>query len=140
MDYTDMKFNDTDKQKLIENRDTICKWVMENIVPQLDKDERVIIGYGGKYRSPRSFMSEPVDNYYFGVYGEDHTIYFNGAKQIGHIGVGEKYGRVSRSFAKVTNPYDIYPVIDNWKLIKSQLLSEVEKNKANRKAIFNFVV
>lgn len=138
MDYGDMRFTENDKKRLLENRDAICAWIMENIVPAIDDDESVRVDYGGTYRCPRS--GTPTEMYHFVVYGKKNHFYFMGDKGTGYIGYGEKFGGCHEPFEKAYSPYDIYPVVDNWKMIKQVLLSTVEERKRAKKSIYSFEV
>jgi hypothetical protein len=47
---------------------------------------------------------------------------------------------MDESFESVNSPYDIFPIVDNWGLIKATLLNELEAQKANRRVINQFEV
>ena len=141
MKYEDMTFTEEDKKRLEENRDQIIEWIETNIVPNIAKDDRIIVEFGGTYRDPRSF-GDPVANYRLAVYGKEETIYSagSGSTTKGNIGYGQRYGGISKAFKAVWSAWDLYPVIDNWKLIKDKLLNEMYERKKNKKAIYSFEV
>lgn len=138
MNYEDMIFTDGDKARLKENRNAICNWIIENIVPMVDDDDSLRIDYGGIYRCPRT--GTPVEKYHLVVYGKPHKFYFMGDRGKGCIGYGEKFGGCHEPFENAYSPYDIYPVVDNWKMIKNKLLSMVEERKRARGRIYTFEV
>lgn len=140
--YEEMKFTDNDKARLRENKEVICQWIMENIVPLLNEDDRIYIDYGGTYRSGREYSwSEGVAYYHFAVYGRENEFRTGGGTRTkGYIGCGQKYGRIEQAFEKVFSPYDIYPVVDNWQIIKNKLISEAKRKKDDKKSIYAFEV
>lgn len=138
MNYEDMVFTENDKARLKENRNAICKWIMENIVPFIDEDVSLKIDYGETYRCPRT--GNPIETYHFVVYGKEHHFYFMGDRGKGYVGYGQKFGGCHESFEKAYSPYDIYPVVDNWKMIKNRLLSMVKEHKVAKKSIYEFEV
>ena len=134
--YDNMHFTEAEEKALIQNRDKICAWIKENIIPKLEPTEydRIKIDFGGVYRSYNDF-GKGTTEYLFAVYGAPTDIYFNGRvnKDIS-IGYGVRYGGVESSFETKTSPYSIYPVVDNWSMIKSELLkgaAERQERKAN---------
>lgn len=140
-DYSEMRFTDEDKKKLVENRKAIVNWIMENIVPQLGKDDVIRIDYGGTYVSSRSFCAKPTSNYHFAVYGEKHNFYSGGGSTTnGYVGIGEKYGGVSEAFEGVNHAWSIYPVMDNWRTIKNELISKLKEKQNNKASIYEFSV
>ena len=138
MRYEDMIFTDNDKSRLKENRDAICSWVMENIVPFIDDDASLSVDFGPIYRCPRT--GTPIETYHLAVYGRKHSFYFMGERGSGFIGYGEKFGGLHDPFEKVYSPYETFPVVDNWKMIKQRLLSMGEERKGARKSIYTFEV
>lgn len=139
MKYEDMTFTEKDTIKLKENRDSICDWITNNILPKLSKDERIIIDFGGEYLGLRSY--ETTQNYHFSVFGSENTFYTGGGtKTRGQIAVGFKYSIIEHAFDSVNNPYKIFPFVDNWKMLKEKLLTEIEKREQNKAAIYSFEV
>lgn len=138
MRYDNMTFTNNDKARLKENRDIICRWIMENIVPSMNEDDVFHIDFGDIYRCPRS--GTPIETYHLVVYGKEHSFYFMGDRGRSHIGYGEKFGGCHEPFEKVYSPYEIYPVVDNWRMIKCKLLDMIEKHKRARKIIYTFKV
>ena len=136
MNYEDMIFTDNDKARLKENRNAICKWIMENIVPYINDDDTLKVDFGGIYRCPRS--GSPIEKYHLRVYGSPHEFYFMGSNGSGNIGFAEKFG-VYDPFEKA-GAYRIYPVVDNWKMIKSALLNQIEERKVAKGNIYSFEV
>lgn len=140
MEYDNLIFTDAEKERLKENRNAVNAWIMENVVPHLAKEERIIIDYGDSYKAPGSF-SEPTTEYHFAVYGEEHQFYSGGGRQSkGYIGIGQRYGGISHAMQTVGNAYDLYPIFANWTLIKNRLLREVEDRKTKRMEIYSFTV
>ena len=138
MRYEDMVFTDNDKSRLKENRDAICSWIMENIVPFMDEDDTLRIDFGPIYRCPRT--GTRIETYHLAVYGRKHNFYFMGDRGSGFIGYGEKFGGLYDPFEKVCSPYEIFPVVDNWKMIKRRLLGMAGERKAAKKSIYTFEV
>ena len=138
MKYENMTFTDNDRAKLKENRDAICAWIMENIVPVINDDSSLKIDFGEIHRCPRT--GTPIETYHLVVYGKIHRFYFMGDKGSGYIGYGEKFGGCHEPFEKVCSPYEIYPVVDNWKMIKGKLLSMVSEQKKAKESIYAFEV
>lgn len=138
MKYENMTFTDNDRARLKENRDAICAWIMNNIVPAIDDDASLQVDFGEIYRCPRT--GTPIETYHFVVYGKIHHFYFMGDRGSGCIGYGEKFGGCHEPFEKIGSPYKIYPVVDNWKMIKGRLLSMVEERKRARGRIYTFEV
>lgn len=137
MEYNDMIFTDNDKTRLRENRDAIVSWIMENIVPYMDKNDTLRVDYGETYRCPRDGSS--VENYHFRVYGKENHFYFMGDRGTGYVGYAQKFGGFE-SFKKAYSPYDIYPVVDNWQMIKGELLGQIAERKEAKKSIYAFEV
>ena len=131
-------FTEEDKKQLIENRNKIYNWIMENIVPKINEDDRIVVDYGGTYMGMRSY--ETTSNYHIAVFGKRNTIYHGSEVTDGYIGIGEKYGNITRILDNNNVASDIYPVVSNWSEIKEALLLEVEKRKESKKAIYNFEV
>ena len=138
MDNRDMVFTNDDKSKLVENRKLIIEWIMENVVSVLKEDDRIIIDYGGTYMGMRSY--ESTTNYHIAVYGKKTSIYTGGERYEGYVGIGEKYGHISGFLDESNFPYDIYPVVDNWKTIKETLLKEISEREEKKKIIYDFAV
>lgn len=138
MKYENMTFTDEDCARLRTNRDAICGWIMENIVPAIDDDASLCIDFGDIYRCPRT--GTPIETYHLVVYGKKHQFYFMSDKGTGYIGYGEKFGGCHNPFEKVYSPYEIYPVVDNWKMIKGKLLSMVDERKRAKGKIYRFEV
>lgn len=139
MDYTELHFTEEDKQRLLQNKEEMVKWIMDNIVPFIQEDSKIKIDFGGIYHCPRSYSS--VENYHFYVYGSKQKFYSGGGSNTeGYIGFGEKFGGISEAFETVRSPYDIYPIMDNWDMIKRTLLGSIKEQKENRKAIYSFQV
>ena len=138
MKYEDMIFTDNDKARLKENRDAICTWIMKNIVPVIDDDASLHVDFGDIYRCPRS--GTPIETYHFVVYGKEHSFYFMSDRGKGCIGYGQKFGGCHEPFEKAYSPYDIFPIVDNWKMIKSKLLSMVSEQKKAKESIYVFEV
>ena len=44
--YENMTFTDKDREQLKKNRDDICNWIKENIIPRMLNDDRIIIDFG----------------------------------------------------------------------------------------------
>ena len=138
-DYNDMSFTDRDREQLKLNREQIVQWIMENIVPMLSEDEKIHIDFGGKYSCPRS--SSVIDNYHFAVYGSERNITSGGGRKTkGYIGYGEKFGGISQSFESTGSPYEIYPVVNNWKEIKINLMTRLKQIQEDKDAIYQFSV
>ena len=139
MNYKDMVFTKEDREALIRNKKHIVDWIMKNIVPNMQADSKIKCDFGETYTSPRSNMK--VASYHFYVYSELKDFYSGGGTATnGCIGYGEKFGYMNESFESVTSPYDIYPIVDNWSLIKKTLLHGIEKQKRNKDVIYNFEV
>lgn len=139
MKYEDMRFTDGDKKRLLENKQMIIDWVMENIVPNMVENSRIGCDFGGIYRCPRT--GSTVEAYHFYVYSESNDFYSGGGTTTeGFIGYGQKFGYMDESFESVHNPYDIYPVVDNWASIKRVLLNGIKEQKASKKQIYEFEV
>lgn len=140
MDLDNMIFSAEDKENLKENRNKINAWIMENIVPKLAPNERIHVDYGGRYKA-RNDWTEGTTRYHFAVYGEEQTFYSGGGdKTKGYVGVGQKYGGISHALQTVGNPYDLYPIIENWTHVKSCLVNEANARANARKSIQNFEV
>ena len=140
MEYSDLNFNDDEKKRIINNKKAIVSWIMNNVVLNIRDDDVIRIDYGGTYISPRGF-SKPVNNYHIAVYGREQNFRNGGGKNTsGYIGIGEKYGMISESLENCTCAWDIYPIMDNWQLIKSELLYKVEELKKSKAAIYEFEV
>lgn len=140
MRYDNLVFTDADRERLKENRDAINAWIMENVVPHLSNDERVIIDYGDEYRAPGAWDNTTTE-YHFAVYGEDHKFYSGGGRTThGYVGIGEKYGGLSDALQTVGSPYKLYPIIANWDLIKSHLLTEIKNREKCKNRIHEFTV
>lgn len=136
-DYNDMSFTDGDREQLKLNRDQIVQWIMENIVPMLTEDEKIYVDFGGKYSCPRTYST--TDNYHFAVYGSERNITSGGGRKTkGYIGYGEKFGGISQSFESTESPYEIYPVVDNWKEIKINLVARLKQIQEDKDAIYKF--
>lgn len=136
MNYDDMVFSNDDKARLKENRNAICKWIMENIVPNIADDDTLKIDFGGIYKCPRS--GTPVEKYHLRVWGKPYSFYFMGNRGSGNIGFAKQFG-VYESFEKA-GAYDVYPVVDNWKMIKRELLNQIEERKVAKGSIYAFEV
>ena len=137
MRYENMTFTDNDKARLKENRDAICNWIIKNIVPVIDDDASLHVDFGDIYRCPRS--GTPIETYHFVVYGKEHPFYFMGDREKGYIGYAQKFGGYE-PFEKAYSPHYIFPIVDNWKMIKSKLLSMVSEQKRARESIYIFEV
>lgn len=138
MNISDMVFTDEDREKLIENRKKIFDWIKENIISQLTEDDKITIDYGGTYMGMRSY--ESTTNYHLVVFGKKSSVYYTSERYEGYIGIGEKYGDITRMFDDAESPRDIYPVIDNWELIKNTLLKEVAERREKKKIIYEFKI
>ena len=140
MDYSDMAFSNSDKEQLIVNRDKICEWIMQNIVPELGEDDRIMIDYGGDYLGSRSCTK--TTNYHIAVYGKDKNfVSGGGAKSHGHIGIGERYGQISYALNEnIKSPYSIYPIVVNWKELKNEMLAQLRKKRESKQKIYAFEV
>lgn len=138
MNYENMTFTDGDKARLIESRNMICDWIMKNIVPTINDDDSLRVSFGGTYRCPVS--RKTTERYHIVVYGERHNFYFMGNRGTGYIGYGEKFGGCWDPLEKVYSPYEIYPIVDNWKMIKARLLSMVAELKLVKKNIYTFEI
>ena len=138
-DYSDMHFSKEDTEQLIANRDKICEWIMQNIVPELDEDDHIMIDYGGEYLGVRSYTK--TTNYHIAVYGKEREFTSGGGTRTqGHIGIGERYGYISHALKGKTNPYDIYPIVVNWRNLKDEMTSQLHRKKSNRRKIYTFEV
>lgn len=137
MNYEDMVFTDNDKARLKENRDAICKWIMDNVVPNIEDEDVLKIDFGGTYRCPRT--GTPIEKYHFRVYGEPNHFYFMEDLGRGNIGYAQKFGGY-QPFEKAYSPYEIYPIIDNWKMIKMKLINQIEEHKKAKGNIYAFEV
>lgn len=139
MNYEDMKFTNDDKEKLKENKRMIIDWIKENIIPNMEKGSKIKCDFGGIYRCPRT--NSTVELYHFWVYSEPKEFYSGGGTTTkGTIGYGQKFGYISQSFESVSSPYDIYPIVDNWSIIKNVLLNEIKNQKIIKNSIYNFSV
>lgn len=139
MDYEDMSFSEQDKAQLIANRDAICGWIKENILPRLSSYERLIIDFGDDYMGLRSY--EKTKMFHFSVFGEENTFFTGGGTRTrGQIAIGFKYSTISTAFDCTQSPYEIFPFIKNWKWIKRELLSQVDKKEKNKEAIYSFEI
>lgn len=139
MDYKDMIFTKEDREALKRNKKHIIDWIMKNIVPNMQSNSKIKCDFGGTYISPRT--NAKVALYHFYVFNESKEFYSGGGTVTnGYIGYGGKFGYMSESFESVTSPYDIYPIVDNWSLIKKTLLHEIEEQKRNKDVIYNFEV
>ena len=139
MNYEDMTFSEQDKIQLKNNRDAICKWIKENILPRLSSDERIIIDFGDDYMGLRSY--EKTKMFHFSVFGEENTFFTGGGTRTrGQIAIGFKYSTIETAFDCVESPYEIFPFIKNWKYLKKQLLEQVEKREKNKETIYSFEV
>ena len=139
MDYERMTFTDNDRERLLANKEIIIDWIMENIVPNMDEEARFYVDFGGTYQAPGSWQT--TENYHFGVYGAKRTFCSGGGRKTdGYIGCGQKYGGLSDAFETIKSPWEIYPIVDNWRMIKESLLSQVETAKRSRKSIYEFKV
>lgn len=134
-----MHFTDNDKEKLKENKRMIIEWITENIIPNMDEDSQIKCDFGDTYRCPRTYTT--VESYHFWVFSEPRKFFSGGGRTTdGTIGYGRKFGYMDESFESVNSPYDIFPIVDNWGLIKATLLNELEAQKANRRVINQFEV
>ena len=139
MNYEDMHFTDNDKEKLKENKRMIIEWITENIIPNMDEDSQIKCDFGDTYTCPRTYTT--VESYHFWVFSEPRKFFSGGGRTTdGTIGYGRKFGYMDESFESVNSPYDIFPIVDNWGLIKATLLNELEAQKANRRVINQFEV
>ena len=138
MRYDNLVFTETDKERIRENIKSINQWIIDNVVPYLAEDERIYIDYGDKYQAPGSWDS--TTDFHLAVYGKENTIYGYSRKSTGYVGIGDKYGGISDAILTVSSPYRLFPVIDNWTLIKNRLLREVEDRKTKRMEIYSFTV
>ena len=139
MDYSDMHFSKEDAEQLVINRDKICEWIMQNIVPELDEDDYIMINYGGEYLGARSCIK--TTNYHIAVYGKEREfISGGGIKTQGCIGIGEKYGYISYALKDRPSPYDIYPIVANWKNLKNEMNRQLLIKRSNRERIYEFEV
>ena len=117
----------------------IIDWITENVVPHMDADSTIKCDFGGTFRCPRT--KTPVELYHFWVFSESRSFYSGGGTMTkGTIGYGQKFGYQDRSFESVNSPYDIYPIVDNWSMIKNKLLNGIEEQKTSRKSIYDFEV
>ena len=135
MRYRDMVFTKNDEARLRENRDAICNWIMENIVPMLNKDDVLDVDFYENYRCQRTGF---IETYRFRVYGRKERFYIERFRGNGYVGFGR--GRICEPFEENPNPYDIYPVVDNWRMIKSRLLKMVTERKQAKRSIYEFEV
>jgi hypothetical protein len=141
MDIDNMVFSKDDKEQLKENRNKINEWIMENIVPKLAINESIQVDYGGYYRA-RGDFGEGTTMYHFAVYGEERSFSSSGGERTrGYVGIGEKYGGISHAIQVVGNPYELYPIIENWEHIKSCLINESNaRANAKKNGYVNFCV
>lgn len=144
MDYGNMKFNEIEKEALIHNRKEICKWIYENIVPKMPHNTKIEIGFGGTYMCPQSRSKVPM--YTLVVYSEPNMFHGIGGTswkdEYIQIGVTEKFGRADNLENGYTsrNPYTIFPIVDNWRTIKSELEYRCSVLTNAKKNIFEFAV
>lgn len=139
IDYNNMNFTDKDREQLKSNRNQIVQWIMENIVPMLTEDEKIYVDFGGKYSCPRS--SSVTDNYHFAVYGREYIFMSGGGRKTkGYVGYGEKFGGISQAFETTCSPYEIYPIMDNWKEIKNSLVTRLKQIQEYKGAIYQFSI
>lgn len=129
----------------------IEKWIAEEIIPYTR--EYFEIGWGGKYRDPRSW-GDSVDNYHIGVY-----------PNLKVAAIGEKYGP-NRTFIMPKDiwnsmveaqkcpfyssssgygsyciyslPYLMNEILSNWQTIKYQMVNKVAEQKRKVQAITSF--
>ena len=137
--YENMTFTDKDREQLKKNRDDICNWIKENIIPRMLNDDRIVIDFGKDYLGMRSY--ETVKTYHFSVFGNENTFFTGGGTRTrGQIAIGFKYSTIECAFDCVDSPYEIFPFIDNWKEIKSKLMDEIKMRETNREMIYSFKV
>lgn len=107
MNYEDMTFTESEREKLKENKKMIIDWITENIILYMNENSSIKCDFGGIHQCPRS--SAKVDNYHFYVFSESREFHSGGGKTTeGKIGYGQKFGYINESFESVNSPYDIY--------------------------------
>lgn len=138
MKYENMEFTENEKEQLNKNKEMIIAWIMENIVPKMNENSHIMCDFGGVFTSSTTYNS--TTEYHFAVYSspQDFTTLGGGRKTHGIIGYGEKFGYICESFESVFLPYQIFSVIDNWTLIKRELLKGLEEQQTTKKSIFSF--
>lgn len=143
MTYADtirnMQFSDEERKVLKAQRDLVVKWIMDNIVPRIPKGEHILIDFGDRYKAPTAW--DWTTEYHFGVYGEPHSFWADHDDNItGYVGFGELYGGLGHAVEHLKSPYDIFPIINNWKVIKQNLFEEVCRLEDKHSSIANFTI
>lgn len=142
-DYGNMLFTETERKELVNARKKICDYVISEIIPNMVAQKSIKIDFGGRYVSPRNWSSNATTNYHFYIYAEPHHFYGDGScgykdRDIS-IGFSEKYGYVN-DFEKTNSPYNIYPIVDNWSEIKSEIRHQLSRMIDDNAMVMNFEV
>ena len=136
---SNMHFTPEEERILIGQRDMIVDWCMKNIVPRIPSGERASVDFGDICRDPGSWQT--TTDYHFGVWSSPtrfHSYPTEGAE--GCIGVGERFGGCGNAFHLIKYPRVIFPVVDNWKRIKTELLERVCEMEGRHDKIRSFEV
>ena len=134
-----MHFTDEETKILLEQRDKIVEWCMKNIVPRIPSGEYVSVDFGDIYRAPDSW--ETTTDYHFCVWSGPTRFYSYPTEGVeGCIGVGERFGGCGNAFHLIKYPRVIFPVVDNWKKIKTELLVKVCEMESRHEKIRSFEV
>ncbi len=135
MNYENIAYSEEEKQKIEENKMAICEWIMANIVPKISDNEVLRVDFGGTYHAINGGSTE---KYHFHVYGKTNRFYFHGFLGESNIGFAKQFGGYV-PFEK-TCTRDAHPIIDNWKMVKEELLNKIVERNETKKNIFAFEV
>lgn len=126
MDYQNISFTEEEKDMLKQHKDTILKWITENISAKLGDEACIRIKFCD-------------GNYYLNVFPTQKNRHYMGNYS---ATVSYKTGHdfTNRPLAMVCATQTIFAMVDNWQEIKSELLNQLEEMQKAKASIQSFTV
>jgi hypothetical protein len=144
-----LKFTEQEKELIVANATKIQNYLEIEVVPKIT--QRIIIGFGGTHQNPRGY--EMIDKYRLFIAPKDKPLEVytgfgleNNDKAQMTLGITECFSHIEPIQGQLYNDerqvrYEgIYQIIQNWSIIKSKILAEVEKQQQEQNILNNFEI
>lgn len=128
-----MKYSSEETKQIRENLKKIEEWIRENIVPKIEGETNIMVGFGPEISSV--YRPKPHNKYEMHV-GNEGDIWF-------------RVGASSMYFTEETDelhersiydeyPGDVQPIFENWSHIKQQLDEEAAYKLESKNSMIDF--
>lgn len=142
-----LKFTEQEKELIVANAMKIQNYLETDVVPKIT--QRIVIGFGGTHQNPRGYDS--IDKYRLFIAPETDKLalyvdFADSKEEKGTVGITECFSHIEPIRGKVYyGKYDVrheglYQLIQNWSIIKSKILTEVDRQQREQHILTNFEI